>query len=146
VFKDASLMAAVYMLVMAGICNIAPAALIGIFSDDPSVVHVGDEYLRIISFNFVASGVIFVCSSMFQAMGNTIPSLVASATRIIVIAVPALILVRLPGFELRWIWYVSVAAVYLQLAIVFSLLRREFRVRLDTMVAPPLVESAPVAG
>jgi putative MATE family efflux protein len=146
VFKDASLMAAIYMLAMAGLCNIAPAALIGVFSDDPAVVHVGDEYLRIISWNFVASGLIFVCSSMFQAMGNTIPSLVASFSRIMIIAVPALLLARLPGFELRWIWYISVAAVLMQLAIVLTLLRREFRVRLDTMPAPPLAESAPAAG
>ena len=42
----------------------------------------GDEYLRIISWNFVASGLVFVTSSMFQAMGNTIPSLLASFSRI----------------------------------------------------------------
>jgi putative MATE family efflux protein len=146
VFKDASLMAGFYMLGMALLCNVAPASLIAIFSDDPAVVHVGDEYLRIISWNFVASGLIFVCSSMFQAMGNTVPSLVASATRIVVIAVPALLLARLPGFELRWIWYVSVAAVFLQLAIVLTLLRREFRVRLDAMTDAPLTSSAPAAG
>jgi putative MATE family efflux protein len=146
VFKDASLMAAGYMLGMAVLCNIAPAALIRVFSDDPAVVHVGDEYLRIISWNFVASGLIFVCSSMFQAMGNTIPSLVASGTRILVVAIPALLLVRLPGFELRWIWYLSVAAVFVQLSLVFSLLRREFRVRLDTMPAPVIPSEAPAAS
>jgi Na+-driven multidrug efflux pump len=139
-------MAALYMLAMAGLCNIAPAALIGVFSDDPAVVHVGDEYLRIISWNFVASGLIFVCSSMFQAMGNTIPSLIASFSRIVIIAIPALMMARLPGFELRWIWYLSVGAVLLQLAIVLMLLRREFRVRLDTMPAAPIAESAPAAS
>ena len=49
-----------------------------VFSKDPAVIAVGDEYLRIVSWNFVASGVIFVASSMFQAMGNTMPSLIAS--------------------------------------------------------------------
>ena len=143
VFKDASLMAGGWMLLMAILCNISPAALIRIFSADPAVVAVGDEYLRIISWNFVASGLIFVCSSMFQAMGNTIPSLIASVTRVVVIAVPALLLSRVAGFELRWIWYISAAAVLLQLAIVLLFLRREFRVRLDAMPAPVLAESAP---
>ncbi len=115
VFKDASMMAGGWMLLMAVLCNIRPAALIGLFSDDPAVVAVGDEYLRIISLNFVASGLIFVCSSMFQAMGNTMPSLIASVTRVIVIAVPALLLAGTPGFELKWIWYISVGAVLLQL-------------------------------
>jgi hypothetical protein len=41
---------------------------------------VGEEYLRIVSWSYMASGVIFVASSMFQAMGNTIPSLVSSFT------------------------------------------------------------------
>ena len=69
------------------------------------MIAVGEEYLRIISWNFVASGLIFVASSMFQAMGNTMPSLIASAVRISLIVVPAIALARLPGFQLHWIWY-----------------------------------------
>ena len=79
------------------------------------MIAVGEEYLRIVSWNFVASGLVFVISSMFQAMGNTIPSLVTSSLRIVVVALPAFLLSRLPGFKLRWIWYLSVVAVTLQL-------------------------------
>ena len=80
-------------------------------------------------------------------MGNTMPSLIASVSRVIVIAVPAILLSRMPGFELKWIWYLSAAAVLMQFAIVLLLLRREFRLRLDSMVAAPIiVESAPAAG
>jgi putative MATE family efflux protein len=134
VFRSACMMAAGFMLVAAIICNIAPKALVGIFSADPQVIAVGDEYLRIISWNFVASGLVFVTSSMFQALGNTIPSLIASFSRIAVIAIPAVMLSRWPGFELRWIWYLSVAAIVLQLVIIMLLLRREFRIRLDTPI------------
>jgi Na+-driven multidrug efflux pump len=137
-------MAGGWMLLMAILCQIAPAALIGIFSSDPAVIAVGDEYLRIVAFTFVFSGVIFVCSSMFQAMGNTMPSLVASVIRIVVIAVPAIALSSTPGFRLVWIWYLSAGAVVLQLAIVSIYLRREFRLRLDAMVAPPA--TAPVVS
>ncbi len=146
VFKTGSLMAAGWMFVAALLCNIAPAALVGFFSDDAGVIAVGDEYLRIISWNFVASGVVFVASSMFQAMGNTIPSLLASFSRLGIVAIPVLWFARLPGFELRWIWYLSVIAILIQLTIILLLLRREFRLRLDTMTAPSLAESAPVAG
>ena len=55
-----------------------------------TVVAVGDEYLRIISWNFVASGIIFVGSSMFQAIGNTIPPLITSFLRLVLVAVPVL--------------------------------------------------------
>jgi Na+-driven multidrug efflux pump len=149
VFKDASLMAAGWMLLMAVFCNIAPAALIRIFSDDPAVIAVGEEYLRIVAWTFVASGVIFVCSSMFQAMGNTMPSLITSGARIIIIAVPVLLLSRTPGFALRWIWYISVGAVVVQLAMNLWLLRREYRLRLNFAASPaprgvPAAESAPV--
>lgn len=130
-FKDAALMAAGVMFLFAIACHIAPAALVGIFSKDPAVIVVGEEYLRIISWNYVASGLIFVASSMFQAMGNTIPSLVTSAVRITLVAIPAIILSRMPGFQLHWVWYLSVGAVYVQLTLSMLLLRREFGRRLQ---------------
>jgi putative MATE family efflux protein len=142
VFKDASLMAVGWMLLMAVVCNLVPAALIRLFSNDPGVVAVGDEYLRIVSWTFAFSGLIFVCSSMFQAIGNTMPSLIASVTRVVVIAVPAIALSRLDGFALHWIWYLSAGAVVLQLGIVIVFLRREFRLRLDAMVQAPAVAPA----
>jgi len=146
VFKTACAMAASVMFLAAVACNIAPAALIRIFSDDPAVIAVGDEYLRIISWNFVASGLVFVTSSMFQALGNTIPPLFASLSRMLVIAVPVVLLSRLPGFELRWIWYLSVAAILIQLTMILLLLRREFRLRLDPMAVAPIPGSAPATG
>jgi putative MATE family efflux protein len=142
VFRSACAMAASAMFVAALLCNIAPAALVGVFSDDPQVIVVGAEYLRITSWNFVASGLIFVASSMFQALGNTLPALLASFTRLALIAVPTFILMRLPGFELRWIWYLSVAAVVIQFAVIMLLLRRELRLKLDAPIASPVPASA----
>jgi putative MATE family efflux protein len=136
-FKDAALMAAGVMFAFALACHIAPAALIAVFSSDPAVIAVGEEYLRIISWNFIASGVIFVASSMFQAMGNTIPSLLASAARLLLVAIPSIALARMPGFRLHWIWYLSMGAVVVQLALSLLMLRREFARRLDFPVVAP---------
>ena len=135
-FRSAVSLSAGTMFVFAVLCHIAPAAMIGVFSRDPQVIAVGDEYLRIVSWNFVASGVIFVASSMFQALGNTVPSLMTSFVRIVIVALPAFPLSRMPGFELRWIWYLSVAAVSFQMVMSLLLLRREFRLRLDARPAP----------
>jgi MATE family, multidrug efflux pump len=129
-FADAAWMAAGIMFLFAIACHLAPAAMVRVFSKDPAVIAIGSEYLRIISWNYVASGLIFVASSMFQAMGNTVPSLVSSAARIALITILALILARTPGFQLRWIWYASVGSVLVQLALSMGLLRREFRRRL----------------
>jgi len=135
-FRDAALMASAMMVLFAIVCQIAPAALVRIFSTDASVIAYGEQYLRIISWNFVASGLIFVASSMFQAMGNTIPSLVSSAVRIAIVAVPAVMLSRMPGFELYWIWYLSVGATFAQLLLSMLLLRRELGRRLVFRSAP----------
>ena len=135
-FKDASLMAIAVMVLFAMASHIAPAALVGIFTTDPAVISVGVEYLRIVSWNYVASGLIFVASSMFQAMGNTMPSLIASAVRILLIAVPATALSRMPDFQLRTIWYISVGAVLVQFALAMYLLSREFRTRLPVEIQP----------
>ncbi len=136
-FRSAVFLSASVMLVFALLCHVAPAAMIRVFSSDPQVVAVGDDYLRIVSWNFVASGIVFVGSSMFQAMGNTLPSLMSSFVRIGVLAFPALALSRLQGFDLRWVWYLSVASVTLQMLMSLFLLRREFRLRLNFETAPP---------
>lgn len=129
-FKDAAWMSTAGMTLFALLCHIAPAAMIGVFSNDPAAISVGETYLRIVSWNYIASGLIFVNSSMFQAMGNTVPSLITSAVRIVLVAIPALIVSRLPGFQLVWVWYISVGAVIVHLALSLALLQREFRTRL----------------
>ena len=141
-FRSAVLMAAGAMAVLTVICQIAGAAMIRVFSDDPQVVAVGDEYLRITSWNFVAAGIVFVGSSMFQALGNTLPALIASVVRVAAVAIPTILLSRLPGFELRWIWYLSVAAGVLQMTVNLLLLRREFQIRLGAIGSSGAMGSA----
>jgi len=129
-FKDAAWMSVAVMVAFALVCHLLPGPLVQVFSKDPAVIAVGTEYLRIISFNYVASGLVFVAGSTFQAMGNTVPSLIASVARIALVTVPGVILSRLPGFELRWLWWLSVASVFVQLILAMVLLRREFARRL----------------
>lgn len=129
-FKRAALMAASIMALFTIPCIFAGEAMIRFFSSDPAVIRIGAEYLRLISWSLVGGGVVFVNGSMFQAMGNTIPPLIASFVRILVVAIPAVLLSRMAGFELRWVWYLSVTATMLQLTMNLLLLRREFRLRL----------------
>ena len=141
-FRKAGWMVSTIMAVLVVLCHIAPSALIRIFSKDPAVIEVGTVYLKIVSWNFVASGLIFVASSMFQAMGNTVPSIVTSGARILFVAVPAVLLSRTPGFQLVWIWYLSAGAVIVQLALSMLLLRREFNRRLAFPSTPKLDNTA----
>jgi len=132
-FLMGAALSAVLMAAFAVLCHIAPAGMVRIFSQDPQVVSVGEEYLRVISWGFVATGVVFVASSTFQAMGNTLPSLATSFLRVLIVAIPVMLLSRQPGFELRWIWYLSVGAVLLQVVASLWLLWREFELRLTSM-------------
>src|SRR5262245_36484755 len=112
------------------IAYLAPVALIRVFSRDPRVIGFGSEYLRIISFNFISSGIIFTTSSVFQGIGNTLPPLFTSLTRLALFAVPALLISRMPGFEIREVWYLSVGSIILQMCANLLLLRHDLRKRL----------------
>src|SRR5256714_3959804 len=100
------------------------------FTKDPSVIAFGGEYLQIISLNFVAMGIVFTSSSVFQGIGNTWPPLIASATRLFLFALPASLLATRPGFEIRQAWYLSVVSILFQACVNVLLLRREFKKKL----------------
>ena len=137
-FAKACLIGSTLMFVLTVVCQFrAEWFLLPFASTDPQVMRVGGEFLQIISLNFVASGIIFTCSGMFQALGNTLPSLLSSASRLVTFMAPALWLSRRPGFELRHLWYLSVTTVFIQMITSWLLLRREFnrRQKADGMAA-----------
>jgi Na+-driven multidrug efflux pump len=80
--------------------------------------------------NFVSAGIVFVTSSIFQGIGNTLPPLFSSMTRLVMFAVPAMLIARTPGFEIRHVWYLSVASIVLQMCFNLLLLRHELRKKL----------------
>jgi Na+-driven multidrug efflux pump len=123
-------MSAAAMLSLSLICMFEARFLIRLFSDDPAVIAVGAPYLQIVSWNFVASGIAFTCSSMFQALGNSWPSLISSGSRVITYVIPALWLGSHGPFELRHLWYLSVITVTIQAVLSLILLQQQFRHRL----------------
>jgi len=144
-FYAGAAMASTVMVVLTILCHIAPAAMVRIFNRDPALVAFGAEYLRIISWTFVASGVVFVSSSVFQGLGNTLPPLASSSLRLVLFALPAYLLSLRPGFEMRHVWYLSVASVAVQLGLNLWLLHREFDRKLAPL-AVPVGEPLPAEG
>jgi putative MATE family efflux protein len=129
-FRAAAFMSCAIMAVLTLICQWEASWLIRAFTNDPDVIKVGVQYLRIISWNFVAAGIVFTCSSLFQGLGNTWPSLLSSASRLLLFAVPAVWLSSRSGFELADIWHLSVATVAMQAILSLLLLRSQLRARL----------------
>jgi Na+-driven multidrug efflux pump len=134
-FRTGAILSSVLMLLLSLLCQWHPEWFIHVFTRAPDVVAVGAPYLRIISWNFIASGLIFTCSGLFQALGNAWPSLLSSASRLLTFVVPLLLLSRQPQFSLREVWYLSVATVTLQALTSLTLLMREFRRKLGTRPA-----------
>jgi putative MATE family efflux protein len=141
-FRQAVVIECSLMLLLAVLCHLVPEAMIGAFTHEPKVAEVGVGFLTIISTNFVAMGFVFACSGMFQAMGNTLPSLISSATRLVTFVVPAVWLSRQAGFELRQVWMCSVATVLIQAVVSGLLLRAQMRQRLAGLQPPPALAPA----
>lgn len=130
-FRVAAMLSCGVMAAITLLTQLQPALLIGPFSDQADVTAVGALFLQMISWNFVAQGIIFTCSSVFQGLGNTKPALLSSASRLITFAVPVFLIAGLPGFEIEHVWYLSIASVTLQAGVSLWLLRAEFGRRLQ---------------
>jgi putative MATE family efflux protein len=122
--------AAALMWVLAVITWSAPGAIVRVFNQDQEVVAFGRDYLNIIAFNFIAAGIVFTSSSIFQGLGNTIPPLISSASRLGLFALPALLISHRGGFDIKVIWYLSVASQVLQACFNLLLLRYELNKKL----------------
>ncbi|WP_018318659.1 MATE family efflux transporter [Bradyrhizobium sp. WSM2793] len=138
-FVKAALIVTIVMTGFMILAQVKPELLLAGFSNDRETMDIAYLFLRIISLNMVAQGLIFTCSSMFQALGNTRPVLLSSATRVFTYSLPAIWLSTRPGFRMEYVWYLSVAATMLQAGLSLWLLRREFRKRLT----PAPKEKAP---
>jgi putative MATE family efflux protein len=134
-FKWTVMFSILIMMLLTVVCQFASPFFMHIFTHEEAVVLVGVQMLVITSWNFAANGLIFSCSSMFQALGNTWPTIVSSAIRLVLFVVPTLWLSTRPDFALVDVWYVSVASMFLQAFVSYGLLRREFQRKLEPAIA-----------
>jgi len=129
-FRWAVLISVVIMVLETVLCQFESEFFMRIFTTEAAVIAVGAQMLVISSWNFAANGIIFCCSSMFQALGNTWPTIASSALRLVLFIGPSLWLSTRPGFELVHIWYASVASMTIQAVVSYTLMRREFSSKL----------------
>ncbi|HMH98586.1 MAG TPA: MATE family efflux transporter [Bradyrhizobium sp.] len=133
-FKTVLLLVTAVMIGFTMIAQWQPEFLLGGFTEDAETIAVGALFLRMVSLNNVAQGVNFVCSSMFQGLGNTRPVLLSSGARLVTYALPLIWLSAMPGFRIEYAWYLSIATTTLQALLSLWLLRLEFRKRLLPLV------------
>lgn len=100
------------MLLGFAVFHIFPSQLLSIFNASDSMMEIGIPALRIISWSFLLAGFSIVCSSVFQAMGNGMLSLIVSVLRQLVVLLPvAYILSRVGGLHVIW-WSFPIAEIF----------------------------------
>ncbi len=131
-FRSAAKISVIVMLALTLLCQWRPEWLVLGFTNQPPVVEVATRFLQLISWNFAASGLIFVCSGIFQGLGHTWPAFGSTASRLVTFLLPAIWLSTWPGLKIDHVWYLSVTSVWLQAALSLFLLTRTMRVKLRT--------------
>ncbi|MFC0118610.1 MATE family efflux transporter [Pseudoalteromonas xiamenensis] len=115
------------MAIMAIPCIFVPEWFLGPFSNDPEVILVAATFLSFVGFNFVPAGMVFAASGMFQAFGNTLPSLASTFVRVSTFSCLLVYFVSQDDLAVTTIWTLSVATVFLQATLSFFLLQRALR-------------------
>jgi putative MATE family efflux protein len=123
------------MVLLTLLCKWRAASVVQLFTTEPKAVAVGAMFLSIAAWNFVGSGFVFTCSALFQGLGNTVPSLWSSGSRLVSFIIPAFWLSSRPQFDLEELWYVGVASVALQAVVSYIFVMRQFRSKLAMPVA-----------
>jgi Na+-driven multidrug efflux pump len=129
-FKKVALIGTALMITVTMAAQWRPDLLLGGLAKDAETTAVAALFLQMVSLNLVAQGLIFVCSAMFQGLGNTKPVLLSSGARLITYGMPVIWLSAQPGFRIVDVWYLSIATTTLQAVLSLWLLRREFGKRL----------------
>lgn len=140
--RDAAVISSGLMLLLTLLCQLWPQVLIRPFAPDAQVVEVASTFLRIISLNFIATGLIFTASGTFQALGDTRPALIGSASRLITFAGPAIWMSTQPWARLEHIWIASAISVAIHCLITLWFLARQLRLKLAGL-APAVAEATP---
>jgi putative MATE family efflux protein len=132
-FAKAVMLNTIVMVAVTVFLQWRPDLLIGFFTAEAEAQEVGATFLRVISWTFLAQGVVFTCSGVFQGLGNTKPAMLSSAVRLAVFVPLAVWLSGQQAFYLEEVWWLSVATVWLQGGVSYALMRQQFRRRLGGM-------------
>ena len=110
--KLAAISATVLMLIGLAVMQIVPDKLLLLFKADENMLGIGVPALRTISLCFIFAGFGIVMSSVFQALGNGVYSLILSFIRQVIVLLPVAWLMSLTGrLELVWLSFPIAEAV-----------------------------------
>jgi putative MATE family efflux protein len=133
VFWTATLIGSIVMLATTILVQSSPTRIVAWFDTDAQTAATAVLFLQLMSWTFVAQGLVYTCANMFQGLGNTVPSLISATARFVVFAAPAAWASQQAGFQINQIWYLLATSVAVQAALSLWLLRVEFRRKLPML-------------
>ena len=108
------------------VVQLIPDKLLLLFDASEQMLTIGVPALRIISTCFVFAGFSIVCSSVFQALGNSIFSMIMSITRQLAVLLPAACILA-HAFGLHAVWYAFPIAEFASLALSIIMLSHTYK-------------------
>ncbi len=115
--------AVIIMLLGLAVLNIIPATLLRLFDASEAMIAIGVPALRTISISFLFAGFGIICSTVFQALGNAVYSMIVSIARQLAVLLPAAYLLSLTGSVNNVWWAFPIAEVVSFLVTVFFMCR-----------------------
>ena len=104
--KLSAVIAVSIMFVGVAIFQLFPTTLLSLFEASDNMLAIGIPALRTISLSFIFAGFCIVSSSVFQALGNGVYSMLMSFARQIIVILPvAFIFAKLFGLNAVWFSY-----------------------------------------
>lgn len=127
--KYGCLIAFVIMLMGTAVFWLFPAQLLGMFNASRTMLSIGVPALRTISICFIPATIGIMFTTLFQAVGKGIRSLLISVLRQLVILLPAAFLLSYAG--LAFVWYAfpiaEAAALLAAIFLYLNLLKKDFK-------------------
>ena len=101
--------------------------ILPVFSSNPLVIDIGVTYLKIIILVYPAVGISVICSRVCQALGQGMPLLITTITRVIILTAPLSYYFYFIGKPIEWVWFSQVFAILVAAIISFAWMRFYFR-------------------
>lgn len=126
--KYATGIAIIIMVLGTGVFLAIPAPLLSIFNADSDLITIGTVALRVIAISFIPAAIDILLSTMFQAVGMGINSLIMSVLRQLVVILP--VAFWLSQFGVNYVWWALPVSEMISLVVAILLFWRVYKTRL----------------
>lgn len=139
VLKCGILGATALMVIGVAAFQLIPQVLLGLFNANGDMLAVGDPALRTMSLAFVFAGACIIVGGVFQALGNSVYSMIVSIARQLVVLLPVAYLLSLSG-NIDAVWFAFPIAEVASLAMTVILFLRLYRKKIRPLSRMPAAE------